>query len=683
MRWVRVVRGSLIGAMGAGLALAPTAAAAWCLSPGNYAAFWGAGFPERRIAVYMAVGADSSFLHSQLTREQGETVLRRVIAVHNETIGTPTLYYAGTTDAELDAEGGLRERPRGIVVDSFPCTEAEPAPSCAAGQLACTVHGGNADDEVAKARVTLLPPLCIDVDVVWGIERGDGKDVTRVLLHEFGHALGLGHTGDTQCAGPSDGGKVGVMRRIVGDADPYERAWRSDDIAALREVHGGALRHGVYMWADGAFPAAPAEAERVAICAEMRTPPALTSMVAEDGPRATLWMGFTDAEDRVVVRAWDGAGFVVPVGGAVVDPSPAGVSSAPVGLAHSDADGVAAPVLMAVWSSGDSRTERANRLRWGVRALAGGAWEYGYFVTPSGDAQTANRVAVGYDAVNERFLVVSVDDAAEPYVIVAEPDGTQVATVFPGAGEMAPIYAFDIGAPVCRAAEEGSRCILPFTSGNHFLLSTEAVLQPGWLELVVIGDSVVLDGRSEKGVLGGHGLIDLAGGFGELRGAAGEQRFALADGAAVPVVAGEVLAGGDWPLRIGSHSLAAGETTYRVVGRRLAACGDGVVDCGEGCDDGDVRDGDGCSAVCAIEEAGTTGANTTEASPTGEAGVGSSTGVVEGSSEGAVNEGSGDDTGCGCATGGAGPLVVLLLALRRRRGRHIAGCSRSRTGTGT
>lgn len=667
MRWARVVRGSWIGVVAAGLVLAPTAAAAWCLSPGNYAAYWGAKFPERRIDVYMAVGADSSFLHSQLTREQGETVLRRVIAVHNETIGTPTLVYAGTTDAELDDEGGLRERPRGIVVDSFACTDVVPVPSCAEGQLACTVIGGNAEDLVAKARVTLLPPLCTNVDVVWGIERGDGKDVTRVLLHEFGHALGLGHADDQQCAGPSDAGRVGVMRRIVGDADPYERAWRSDDIAGMREVHGAALRHSPYMWVDDVFPSAPAEAERVAICAEMRTPPALTSMVAEDGSRTTLWMGFTDAEDRVVVRAWDGDEFVAPVGGGVVDPSPAGISLAPVGLAHNDADGVAAPVVMVVWSAGDSRTERANRLRWAIRALAGGAWEYGYFVTPSGDAQTANRVAVGHDAVNEQFLVVSVNDEAEPYVIVVEPDGTQVATVFPGAGELPPIYAFDVGAPVCRAAGEGSRCVLPFTSGNHFLLSTDAVLQPGWLELAVVGDGVVLDGRSGYAVLAGQGLIDLAGGFGELRGAAGEQRFALADGAATPVVEREVLPGGDWPLRVGSHSLVAGETTYRVVGRRIAACGDGVVDCDEGCDDGNVEGGDGCSAVCAIEGGvGATEANTTEASPTGEAGGGSSTGV-EGTSGGGANAGSVDEPGCGCATGGAGPLVVLLPGLRRRR----------------
>ncbi len=666
----RVALRVMAGAAGLGLVLTPTAVGAWCLAPGDYAAFWGAKFPERRIPVYMAIGEFSTLLHSQLTSEQAAKVLRRVIAVHNETIGTPTLYYAGMTKAELDAEGGLADRPRGIVVDSYGCSGIGEAPSCGEGQLACTEVGGNTEALVAKARVTLLPPLCGDTDVEWGIERFQGKDVTRVLLHEFGHALGLGHANDPACAGPSDAGTFGVMRQIVGLADPYERAWRSDDIAALREVYGEAEARGVYMWVDEAFPAAPAESERVAICAEMRTPPALTGLVAEDGPRATLLLGFTDADDRVALLEWDGADFVAPVGGAVIDPSPAGTSLAPVGLAHSDADGVAEPVVMAVWSAEDSRTERANRLRWGVRALAGGAWEYGYFATPSGATQTGNRVAVGYDAASERFLVVSVTDTAEPYVIVVEPDGTQVATVVPGAGPMVPTYAFDVGAPVCSEKGEGSRCILPYTSGNHFLFSTKPVLQPGWLELTVAADSVALAGQSGEGLIDGHGMIDLAGGIGELRGVAGELRFALGEGAALPVVNSDTLDGGDWPLRIGSHSSVAGVTTYRVVGRRVAACGDGVVDCAEGCDDGNVQDGDGCSAVCESEvEAGTT-----EVSPTGEGGGATSTGAAESSSGDGLNEGPNGEGGCGCATGGAGWHGLWVLGLgRRRRARRVGG----------
>ena len=39
------------------------------------------------------------------------------------------------------------------------------------------------------------------------------------------------------------------------------------------------------------------------------------------GAGATLLLGATDADDRVVVLEWDGASFVAPAGGAVVDMS--------------------------------------------------------------------------------------------------------------------------------------------------------------------------------------------------------------------------------------------------------------------------------------------------------------------------------------------------------------------------
>jgi hypothetical protein len=76
--------------------------------------------------------------------------------------------------------------------------------------------------------------------------------------------------------------------------------------------------------------------------------------------------------------------------------------------------------------------------------------------------------------------------------------------------------------------------------------------------LTVAADSVALAGQSGEGLIDGHGMIDLAGGIGELRGVAGELRFALSEGAALPVVNSDTLDGGDWPLRIGSHSSVAG-----------------------------------------------------------------------------------------------------------------------------
>lgn len=394
--------------------------------------------------------------------------------------------------------------------------------------------------------------------------------------------------------------------------------------------------------------------------------PALTSVGAGDGPRATLWMGFTEhGQSGRAARV--GRGRVRRAGGRGGRRCVAGESKAPVGLAHSDADGVAAPVVMVVWSAGDSRTEAANRLRWGVRALAGAAWRYGYFVTPSGDTQTGNRVAVGYDAVNEHFLVVSVTDKAEPYVIVAEADGTQVATVMPGASHLPPIHAFDVGGPVCRAEGEGSRCILPYTSGNHFLLSTARMLQPAWLELAVVGDSVVLDGRSGDDVLDGLGLMALAGGVGELRGVAGEQRFALADGAALPVVERARLTGEDWPLRSavirgspGRRPIAWSGGASRRAGTELSIVR--VVTTGM------CRTGTAARRCVRLKCRARTELSPTDAGG-GESRGESSTGAAGSSSGAGAHRLRVDDGGCGCATGGAGPLAVLLLGLRRRRRR--------------
>lgn len=100
------MRGLASGVVALALTLAPTSAAAWCRLPGDYAGYWTERFPELRIPVYLAVGEQSNVLYTQLTRAQMAAIVQRVIAVHNETVATPTLYYAGETEAELDAEGG-------------------------------------------------------------------------------------------------------------------------------------------------------------------------------------------------------------------------------------------------------------------------------------------------------------------------------------------------------------------------------------------------------------------------------------------------------------------------------------------------------------------------------------------------------------------------------------------------
>jgi cysteine-rich repeat protein len=53
---------------------------------------------------------------------------------------------------------------------------------------------------------------------------------------------------------------------------------------------------------------------------------------------------------------------------------------------------------------------------------------------------------------------------------------------------------------------------------------------------------------------------------------------------------------------LGGGTLACSDVcALRTNGCALAACGDGILSIGEGCDDGNVANADGCSATCTVE----------------------------------------------------------------------------------
>jgi len=498
--------------LGLAVAMTPAVAGAWCRLPGDYAAFWRSQAPDLRIPVYLGTGYRSSILYTGMPLEQVRAVVERMIAVHNEAVSVPTLYFAGTTEADLEEDGGMRARPVGIVVDSYICSGFGSTVPCTLDQLGCTSPGGNTPDQLGKARVTIQPQLCGKEGVFWGIEPGDGKDLMRVVLHEFGHALGLDHTNEAACTDDPEGPGTGVMSRIFGFSDVYERTWRRDDIAGLRAIYGGDISHSVYTWADDGFPQAPEETQREAVCEPMRTPPSLSSA-------ASLVMAYTDAEDRVAVVVREEGRFVAPAGGAVVDPSEHGISFAPVGVANRDGDEA---VVLVVWVADDARDARSSRLRWALRPLPGGAWKYGYLLTPTGETQTSARVAVGFDAETRRFVITSLTDDGRPYVVTMDTSGEQRATTVLESAQVPAVVAFEIGRASCG---EGSVCKIGYRSSRYRPLWSEEILWAGWLEVEIGADDVVtLVGEQTVGAFDSQGMIDLAGRAGELRGGVGEQR---------------------------------------------------------------------------------------------------------------------------------------------------------------
>ena len=659
--------------------------------------FWFKGFDDLRIDVFISVEEKSSFLQAGFSLPQAESLVRRMVAAHNETIGPPYLIYAGSTEMPLDMKGLPTNRPIGITIESFSCDQGgDPQVyPCPDTDIACTSNPVFGKDLTSKERVIFRPSksLCPEFGHAWSLDF-EGTDAATVLLHEMGHALGLGHSGELSCPGLTDDvGGAAVMSRPPSASRAFGRDWRRDDIEGLRQIYGADMDHALYTWEDLDFPGNPAESARVPVCADARTPPAVTTAVADAaGPSAQL-LAYTNGADQVAHLARLGELFASSPGGVVVDPSEHGISFAPVAVAYSDGDGIDPGRVLIVWSADESKTARPVRLRWAMRDLDADTWDYGYLATPHGAGQLSRRVAVGFDPGNRLFIITSIANTANPYVTALDLGGIQVGqpTVFGSLSN--PPFAVDIGKANCFLDAGISRCTIPYVSADFHPADgpTHDIFRNGWFDVEVEPDGAVtlIDDAlaPDSADLPSRGMVDLAAGPDGFRGALADWRYQLQRDPGVgstnlPVLAAAPFPAADWPLRVGSRLSAHSPTQYTLLARRPGIlCGNGSLDCDEACDDGNALPDDGCSPACQLESDSATGPDATSGSlpttggaPTDPLPTVSGHPTASGDHDTSAGQDTDDATGDGCDcrmnAANTGPhlsgLLIPLLVGRRR-----------------
>lgn len=333
---------SLFVSIAAGVfALEPGYARAYCASPVVSVGVTDA-FPGLEIPVWVSTGSNSSVEILDHSQAEFARVVLEVIARHNEAVAAPKLYFAGFTNKALAPKTlAYTGWDAGIVVHSFGCDlltdpDFESDELCAADQeskKACTKHYNipSINGLTLVASVNLIPPKCEHsvYKSMWSIDGSSSDDIAEVLLHEFGHALGLRHSDVTRqdCVvhghlhGNDDGPNFGTMWPVTSGSLGLYRHWRRDDLDGLARLYGAFYPELEFAyWTDHSFPGAP-EIEGAQSLAGF--PVARTPALGDAPPGQAQPVALVDPTRRVQFARLAGDGGVVEAP-TVIDGGPLG-----------------------------------------------------------------------------------------------------------------------------------------------------------------------------------------------------------------------------------------------------------------------------------------------------------------------------------------------------------------------